>query len=135
MSDNQSITCFCCGVCCSRHRVRITQEEAERIAVTMGMSCVEFLGKYAEPWFSNYLLLQKNDSCIFLKRENDHEAYCTIHRFKPMDCLGVAASLAYKDCIDGLAKCWGLLVEADGEIKGEKARFKEFWSFVETLEK
>ena len=116
------LTCFCCGVCCSKYQVQMPLEEAYRIAATMGIGWEEFQEEYLDPtWPGIRTVLAKHngDGCVFLVRQPDERVFfCRIQSFKPASCIEWQAGLSKQDCRDGLAQHWKLNVNSEGSIQG-----------------
>ena len=131
------IPCFRCGVCCTRLQVRLSLVEARRIADELGIAWGEFIERYTDhswPGATSFLLRQVNGACIFLEhQEGGNKASCLIHRFKPSSCREWTPSLYRRECREGLAKYWGLMVSPSGQLQGTGERIKRFQSYVESL--
>ena len=98
------IECFRCGICCTRYQPPLTQEEVETIARELGLSPRDFLSEYVQITLVGYLLRRTETGCIFLKREDDNTANCSIHPFRPEACRNWVPSLSQRECQDGLKK-------------------------------
>jgi Fe-S-cluster containining protein len=87
----QQFECVRCGNCCRGPGfVRITQEDATRIARFLNIKLSSFYTQYTmshgdgELW----LLDDENSDCLFLDKNN----LCTIHPVKPRQCAEFPAS-------------------------------------------
>ena len=128
------IPCFRCGVCCMKYSPRVTTAEAEHIADSLGVSLEVFLDRYVDDsWFEpEYFLLDTQDSaCIFLAESEDTRMKsCLIHTIRPAACRDWQPGLERKECLEGLQKCWGLSVDASGQLQGPEEKVQEFRSAV-----
>ena len=133
-----AITCFCCGVCCTKYQPPVTHEEARHLAAGLGISLDEFVDKYVdESWYvTEYFLLDTyREACIFLERAGDEKlASCRIYASRPLACREWVPSLSRKECQEGLTKYWGLTVGSSGQIEGPERKIREFHAFLKSLE-
>ena len=122
MTD-EALTCFCCGVCCSKYQVQMTTNEAHNIADRLGIEWERFESEYVDnswPGVRTLLLRHRSGHCVFLEPQAGGKVFfCRVHKFKPGSCIDWNADLDKKDCREGLVKYWKLAVDAKGEIIGE----------------
>lgn len=124
------IPCFRCGVCCTGRQVRLDLVEARRICDGLGLNWYVFLSNYVDPKWSGYgsfLLHQRDGACILLK--NSDVPYCKVciaHMFKPSACRDWYSSLYRRECQQGLAKYWGLMVNNEGKLCGSDEKIHRF---------
>ncbi|MEN8613796.1 YkgJ family cysteine cluster protein [Dehalogenimonas sp. THU2] len=134
--DNPALTCFCCGVCCSKYQVQMPLEEAHRIAATLGIGWEEFQREYLDPaWpgVRTVLVRHAGGHCLFLERQPDERVFfCRIQAFKPASCIEWQADLSKQDCREGLAS-WHLCVGATGCIEGAPSDIEEFDALIDAL--
>lgn len=100
-----NIPCFQCGICCVRWQPLMDSEETKRIAEELGISVRAFRRKYTRPYPprpGSSIMKADEKGCVFLRYSGD-KALCSIHEFKPEACLDWAASLAKKECQDGIS--------------------------------
>ncbi len=135
--EAQEFTCFCCGLCCRKYYIRIGLEEALGIAARLDISWEEWLHKYTDPVHSGsqHFVLQRIDGvCVFLKHnDKSNTDVCGIHAFKPSVCQDWVSSLNQPDCREGLARFWGIKVNAQGELEGSPNKFKDFFALLKSL--
>ncbi len=116
------MTCFCCGVCCSKYQVQMTIDEAHKIANKLRIEWATFEEDYIDnswPGVRTVLLQHRGGHCIFLEPQPDGKVFfCRVHKFKPQSCIQWNADLNKRDCQEGLAKFWNLAVDAEGQIAG-----------------
>lgn len=107
-TGHRQIPCFRCGVCCERWQPLIGRQEAQRLADWLKCSYEEFIREYTQPYplDNERWLLERNErgSCIFLTYDEQGIAACTVHPVKPDSCRAWEASLAKKECRDGLQR-------------------------------
>jgi len=131
------IPCFRCGVCCTRHQVRVNVVEARRICDGLGLRWHEFLRDYADPRWpgaDSFVLRQQDEVCVFLKNTNiPYQKICLIHMFKPSACREWTPSLYRRECHKGLLRYWELTVSSEGELQGDDKRILGFQHFLESL--
>ena len=101
-----SIPCFRCGICCTRYQPSLRQEDIENIASALGMSKPEFTSEYTERVSTKegYLLKRTERGCVFLARDEDGRARCTIYPYRPEACHEWTPTLSRPECLEGLAK-------------------------------
>ncbi len=132
-----TITCFRCGVCCTRYQPPVTLAEAETIATALGISLNAFLDMYIDdswPGSEYYLLDTYDEACVFLEYDRGSKvASCRIHSLRPQACKEWAASLSRKECQEGLVRYWGLAVSSSGQLEGTKQRVRDFQRFLKSL--
>jgi hypothetical protein len=134
-----TVPCFRCGVCCSKYQVRLTLEEAQRIAAELQITWDEFVNVYLDlrwPGTESFLLRQGNRGCIFLKQgKGESIASCLIHSFRPSSCRDWAPGLNRPECLEGLSRYWALSVDSNGELKGTGEEMQRFQEFLESITK
>jgi len=105
MSDDDIIECFCCGICCTRYQPQLAGDDALAIADWLDMPVDTFLALCAQLTLVGYLLYQKEGRCVFLGwNESKTRAFCRIYPVRPLVCREWVASLAHKECREGLAR-------------------------------
>lgn len=102
-TEDETIPCFRCGVCCRRWQPLIGPAEAERLARYLGLAVEPFLARYARPYplDEQHQLLARDGGCIFLRFEGGR-ASCAVHEARPQACRDWDASLSRRECLDGL---------------------------------
>lgn len=103
-TDEEAIPCFRCGVCCRRWQPLLGPTEAKRLAAFLGLTLESFLSQYARPYpldDERHQLLERDGGCIFLRFE-EGLAGCAVHEARPQACRDWDASLARRECLDGL---------------------------------
>ncbi len=103
-TDDEAIPCFRCGVCCQRWQPLVGRLEAERLAAFLGLSLGAFLERHTRRYplaEDTYQLLGQDGGCVFLTFENGR-AGCAVHEARPQACRDWDASLARRECLDGL---------------------------------
>lgn len=134
----EAISCFRCGVCCMKYSPRVTAAEAEHIAESLGVSLEAFLERYVDDsWFEPgfYLLDTQDSTCIFLAESEDvRMKSCRIHSIRPQSCREWQPGLDRKECLEGLQKLWGLMVDSSGRLQGSEEKIQEFWSVLKSGE-
>jgi Fe-S-cluster containining protein len=102
------LPCLRCGVCCTRHQVRLGLLESQQIASKMGFGWEEWLDLYTDrrwPGTDSFLLRHCNGACVFLeKTEGSNVTLCLIQSFKPSTCKEWIPGLYRRDCQDGIVK-------------------------------
>ncbi len=87
MGDSTKFQCLRCGDCCRWHGyVRISQEEADKIAIRLGMDVLEFIDKMTIVTADRRSLsLNENPdgTCIFF---SDNPPQCKIYEVRPAQC-------------------------------------------------
>ena len=85
--------CGRCGNCCSGPEgvVRFTGEELERMAAFLGLLPFEFLERFTREDPDGRRTLAETASsggmdCVFLERDDEGRALCTIHEVRPTQC-------------------------------------------------
>jgi Fe-S-cluster containining protein len=128
--EAKGIPCFRCGVCCMKYSPRMTAAEAEHIAESLRVSLEDFLNRYVDDsWFElgYYLLDTQDGACIFLDETEDSRIKsCRIHSVRPQVCREWQSSLDRKECLEGLQKCWGLMIDSSGRLQGPEGKVQEF---------
>ncbi|RPJ60900.1 MAG: YkgJ family cysteine cluster protein [Dehalococcoidia bacterium] len=102
-----SFPCLRCGVCCSKYQALMNRTEAQRVAEGLGISFEVFLDKYTDHRWGgteSFLLRHQNGGCIFLSRDENNLATCSINSFKPSDCSAWAADPSKSECQEGAGK-------------------------------
>jgi len=132
-----SVPCFRCGVCCTRYQVRLSLVEARQIVDELGFAWDEWLDRYVDqnwPGTDSLLLRQCKGACVFLKRvEGRNMTRCLIQPFKPSSCREWRPSLYQRECRQGLAECWELMVSPLGQLEGSGQELLDFYSFLESV--
>jgi Fe-S-cluster containining protein len=132
------MNCFLCGICCTRFHVRVSFEEAHRIADNLGFSWEEFKEKYLDPGWpgtNSFILTRQNGECIFLERKEDGKTtVCWIQDFKPSACSEWASGLEKKECREGLEKFWGIKINSSGTLEGSEENLKTFREFLKSID-
>lgn len=99
------IPCHRCGICCERWQARVTHADARRLAAYLGISADSLLATYTVPYpldDATRLLRHDANGCVFLRRDADGRSACTVHPARPEVCETWTASLARRECRDGL---------------------------------
>ena len=122
--EQTPIPCFRCGVCCTRYQPPLTDEDIDTLATALSMSTPDFLAEYAlmVPIREGYLLKTTARGCVFLVREAEGRASCTIHAFRPKACREWRPSLDKPECREGLA---GLKSRGQILLPGEMFRSRQ----------
>lgn len=132
------ITCFRCGICCTKYQVNLSFTEARKIADKLEIEWDKFIKEYTDhrwPGTSTLLLKHKNGACIFLRKTQDgKDETCKIHSFKPLSCIDWTSGIFRKECQEGLSKYWDLTISIEGELKGQPKRLESFQTFLQSLE-
>ena len=107
-SKELPIPCFRCGVCCTRHQVRLGLIEAQQIADKLCFNWDEWLDLFVDrrwPVTDSFLLCHSNGACVFLAQtEDSNVTLCLIQSFKPSACREWTPSIYQRDCQEGLIK-------------------------------
>ena len=113
VTEQASIPCFRCGICCTCYYPPLTREDMDNIASALGISRSKFISRYTRkvPIKEGYLLRHTSKGCVFLAWDADGKARCTIHRSRPLACREWVPTLAKPECLEGLAK-----LKAEGQI-------------------
>ena len=113
VTEQTPIPCFRCGVCCTCYQPPLTTEDIDNIASALGMSRSRCLSKYAVkvPIKEGHLLKHTRNGCVFLARDADGKARCTIYPSRPKACREWIPSLAKPECREGLAR-----LKSEGQI-------------------
>jgi len=134
--EEPPISCFHCGECCKRYQVLLDDGEIERIADYLGMSQKQLKQEHTDPRWpvpDRYLLRHwESGGCTFLVQRGK-EALCSIHVVKPNACRDWAPALSRKECGQGLARVWGLSVNAAGDICGADSNKQAFQEFLKLI--
>lgn len=129
--------CFRCGTCCTCYQAPLDTEDISRIASALGISNPEFISRYAlkVPIKEGYLLRRTDAGCVFLAREENAGARCTIHPFRPKACREWQPGLSRPACLDGLArlKAEGKLMQLDGYFGSDEEKREFHLSLEEAL--
>lgn len=129
--------CFHCGVCCTGRQVRLDLMEVRRLCDGLGLHWYVFLSNYIDPRWSGYdsfLLRQRDGACILLN--NTDIPYCKVciaHMFKPSACREWSPSLFRRECQQGLAKYWNLVVDAKGKLCGTDENIQLFQVYIDSI--
>jgi len=103
-TDDETIPCFRCGVCCRRWQPLIGREEASRLAAFLQTSTDAFLQMHTRTYplaEDSYQLNERYGGCTFLTLE-DGRASCSVHPARPQACRDWDASLGRRECLEGL---------------------------------
>jgi len=118
--EASAIPCFRCGVCCERWSPELTPDDAERLARCLSLPMDAFLARYARPYPGGDHVLRHTDSgCVFLTRDADGRAACTVYDARPEACRAWEASLARRECREGLARLGQGLLAASALYPGD----------------
>jgi Fe-S-cluster containining protein len=90
--------CCRCHNCCEAYSVELSDEDAGRIAVFLGLGKEAFVQKYAQNTDAGYEI---NPPCPFLERDGK----CRIQPCKPDECRGYP----YTDQPDRIASLYGVM--------------------------
>ena len=142
MTNNQisipPITCFCCGVCCSKYQVQMPIDEARNIASKLGIDWDKFEAEYIDdswPGVRTLMLRHRGGHCVFLEQQPDDRVFfCRIQLFKPASCIEWQASLDKKDCREGLLRLWNLSADAEGKLEGAAADIEAIKVLLSSLD-
>jgi len=91
-SDGLSFTCTQCGNCCTGPPgyVWATDEELAAMASHLDMSVAAFRDRYAHKingrWSLNERVRDGRHDCVFLKRDDEGKALCSIYEVRPTQC-------------------------------------------------
>ena len=77
--SEDTFNCVKCGECC-RHVVKVSEQDVERIKELGISNFTEF-----DKEINSMVLKQKNNVCMFLKKEND-KFICSIYNHRPQVC-------------------------------------------------
>jgi Fe-S-cluster containining protein len=103
VAEQAPIPCFRCGICCTRYQPPLSPNDIEDIAAALRISRSECLSGYAlkVPIKEGYLLRRTAEGCVFLARDADGKARCTIHPSRPRACRDWTPSLVRPECREG----------------------------------
>jgi len=136
-AEQTPIPCFRCGTCCTCYQAPLVDRDIDSIASALAISSHEFISRYAikVPIKEGYLLRRTDAGCVFLAREEDGRARCTIHPFRPGACRDWQPGLSRPACLDGLArlKAAGKLMQLDGFFRSDEAKREFYLSLDEAL--
>ncbi len=106
VTEQTPIPCFRCGICCTCYQPPLTTEDVDSIASALGISRSKCISGYARkaPIKEGYLLKHTKRGCVFLARDADGKACCTIYASRPKACREWTPSLSKPECREGLAK-------------------------------
>jgi Fe-S-cluster containining protein len=106
IAEQTPIPCFRCGICCTCYQAPLEPEDVENIASALGISGSDCISRYAHkaPIKEGYLLKQTRRGCVFLTRDEDGKACCSIYPSRPKACREWTPSLSRPECLEGLAK-------------------------------
>ena len=91
-AEGLHFSCMQCGNCCTGPPgyVWLDDQEITAIAAHLKMSEEEFLGGYAHRdmrrWTLNELATDHGYDCVFLRRDGDGKALCSIYSVRPRQC-------------------------------------------------
>lgn len=111
-----AVPCFRCGVCCERWSPELAPADVERLARFLALSADDLLARFARayPPGGTHVLRHDEAGCVFLTRNGDGRATCSVHPARPEACRAWQAGLERPECRDGLARMGeGLLPVAD----------------------
>ena len=113
VAEQPPIPCFRCGVCCTCYQPPLTSEDIDNIASSLGISRSKCVSKYAVkvPIKEGHLLKTTRKGCVFLARDADGKARCTIYSSRPKACREWTPSLSKPECREGLAR-----LKSEGQI-------------------
>lgn len=130
ITEQTPIPCFRCGICCTCYHAPLTTEDIDNIASALGISRSKCISRYARkvPIKEGYLLKHTKKGCVFLARDVDGKARCTIHPSRPKACREWTPGLSRPECREGLAKLKPeeqiiLLEEIFGSRKDQQAPY------------
>ncbi|MGQ9546611.1 MAG: YkgJ family cysteine cluster protein [Dehalococcoidia bacterium] len=106
VTEQTPIPCFRCGICCTCYQPSLTTKDIDNIASALGISRPKCVSRYAHrvPTKEGYLLKHTKKGCVFLARDADGKARCTIYASRPKACREWTPSLSKPECREGLAK-------------------------------
>ncbi len=106
LTEQTSIPCFRCGICCIGYQAPLTRKEVEKIASALGISSSKCISKYIVkvPIKEGYLIKRTNNGCIFLAWDADGRVRCSIYSSRPRACREWTPSLSKPECREGLTK-------------------------------
>jgi hypothetical protein len=95
------------------------------------------LGKYVDKyWWIRQRLLLLPSACS----RNTHAPFCRRstkllgrYHVKPSACWEWTPSLYRRECLEGLAKYWGLTASPFGQLEGAEEKLRDFYSFLNSL--
>jgi Fe-S-cluster containining protein len=113
VAEQPPVPCFRCGVCCTWYQPPLADDDIDRIASNLEIPRSKCISKYAVkvPIKEGYLLKHAKKGCVFLARDADGRARCTIYGARPRACREWTPSLAKPECLEGLAR-----IESRGQI-------------------
>ncbi len=133
------ISCFRCGLCCTRYQPPLTAAETEVIAGSLGMNLVDFLDRYVDDaWYEpgRFLLDTCSGACVFLEAASDGKTgSCRIHRLRPQACRDWEPGLHKKECLEALQRDWGLTASPSGKLLGPGDNVRRFRAFLRSLDR
>ena len=134
ITEQTSIPCFRCGICCTSYHSPLTPEDIDNIASALGISRSKCISKYAVkvPIKEGYLLKHTKKGCVFLAWDADGKARCTIHPSRPKACREWTPSLSKPECLEGLAelKSQGQIMLLEELFSSQKEK-QDLYSFLE----
>ena len=106
VAEQTPISCFRCGICCTRYQPPLAPEDIDNIASALGISRAKCISRYAVkvPTKEGYLLQKTEKGCVFLNWDADGKARCTIYPSRPKACREWTPSLSKPECLEGLAQ-------------------------------
>ena len=123
VAEQIPIPCFRCGICCTCYQPPLTTEDIGNIASTLGISRSKCISRYAHkaPIKEGYLLKHTKRGCVFLARDADGKARCTIYSSRPKACREWTPSLSKPECLKGLAR-----LKSEGQVMLLKELFPSY---------
>ena len=123
VAEQIPIPCFRCGICCTCYQPPLTTEDIGDIASALGISRSKCISRYAHkaPIKEGYLLKHTKRGCVFLARDADGKARCTIYSSRPKACREWTPSLSKPECLKGLAR-----LKSEGQVMLLKELFPSY---------
>jgi len=123
ITEQTPIPCFRCGICCTCYQPPLTDEDIDNIASALGISRSKCISGYARrvPIKEGYLLKRTKKGCVFLTRDADGKARCTIYSSRPKACREWTPSLSKPECLKGLAR-----LKSEGQVMLLKELFPSY---------
>jgi len=123
ITEQTPIPCFRCGICCTCYQPPLTDEDIDNIASALGISRSKCISGYARrvPIKEGYLLKRTKKGCVFLTRDADGKARCTIYSSRPKACREWIPSLSKPECLKGLAR-----LKSEGQVMLLKELFPSY---------
>ncbi len=111
-----AVPCFRCGVCCERWSPELAPADVERLAHFLSLTTDDLLDRFARPYppGTSHVLRHTAAGCVFLARDPDGRAACSVHPARPQACRDWQAGLERRECREGLTRMGnGMLAVAD----------------------